>query len=109
MSRTYNQVFEDWARNEVIPEWNARFPDKPPFDFEIFDGCTVGLDIALWACLLHDLAYHFMADRAKADRLLREEIIKVGQREDRFGWVWWVWGWTYWAAVRTFGGRMWRT
>lgn len=77
------------------------------------DGCTNAPDLIYSdACRQHDADYTTHTDergaaltRADADRRLRLAMSKAGRGSLIAGWLL---PWTYWAAVRLFGGNYWR-
>lgn len=100
---TYKEAFRLWAQGEVN-RWRALHPDRIPFPLADFDGCTVGLDICLPCCLVHDIGVYYarsVKSRTEADDELFRCVVSIGDDEDRFGGVWNVIGWGYWAAVRS--------
>lgn len=103
--RTWREAFLDIQGRPMLAAWAARFPDHAPFDLSRFDGCTMVPDIALWACLEHDLGYHYQIGRREADRTFRTRIAEMAEGEDNaLGRVFWhALAWTAWAGVRAFG------
>lgn len=106
---TFSATFEAWARHRLERAAKAH-PNVKPLTWEEFDGCTMVPDFCLGCCLLHDIAYHYGHGRRQADDALRDCIIQSGQR-DREWWSRWYYvglGWSWWLAVRIFGGRNWK-
>lgn len=108
MREPYAAAFQRWAVGEAL-RMHALYPERPPFPLQTFDGCTLAPEVCRPCCLMHDMQYWFNrapGARRRADDELRRCIIEIAQGEDRiWRWLWHVNGWTFWAAVRLFGGK----
>lgn len=105
----FDVVFETWARKKLDKAAKAN-PGIEPLTYEDFDGCSAVPDVCLPCCLMHDIAYHYGHGRTVADAALRDCIIASGAK-DREWWSRWFYvglGWSWWLAVRIFGGRAWK-
>lgn len=105
---TYAAAFRAWAQQQA-DEWAQDKPHIRAFPVDQFDGCTLAPDYARHCCLEHDLAYWYAEtpeERAAADREFRGCILELGKWEDRFGWLWVIRAWVWWAAVRVCGGAI---
>lgn len=103
----YELAFQKWAE-DYVARWKLARIGERPFNLATFDGCTFLPDVCLACCLMHDILYWYarcMEDRAEADRLFRDCIIAMGNREDRFKGFWFLLGWSAYLAVTGFGAK----